>query len=76
MQIKESQILGYPVKVTLAFGSQPSLVILASYPKRLTTLLDGEALGPRYNSSSMYVVTSVCNDSYGHCTVQVEEYDN
>ena len=76
MQLEETEVLGYPVKVTLAFGSQPTLVILPNYPNRYRTVLPGSALGPRYNSSSMYIVTSVCTDSYGHCTVQVEEYNH
>lgn len=69
-----NEVVGYPVRITKAFGEKPCIVILKEWPTKYQ-LISGLVLCDSYQNGSYYMVTELSTDSYGNICAIVKESD-
>ena len=68
-----NEVIGYPVRVTQAFGEKPCIVILKKRPA-LGHKIDGQDLCDHYDNGHYYMITELNTDSYGNfCAIVGKE---
>lgn len=67
-----NEVVGYPVRITKAFGEKPCIVILKDWPTKYQ-LISGHRLCESYQNGFYYMITELSTDSYGNICAIVKE---